>query len=282
MQRAFGRWLFWRWLGFFGHHGARRCGHHGADVGGFGLSLAAAVHQIGGSSFLDLLGFGLLVFVRLHSDHASFLLGGSGCGGLSRRRDSGRGSFGRHAFGFGLGFAGLLGFALQALLRQLFFLATQQLGLATCIFFASGQFFVINDRHRLRSRGRLGLGHHVLVALNEGAFFAHLHLDRAGTTGGIGLLDLAGGLLHQGDLFSLAGGGAVAGFEVVEQGVFVRLRDGIGLGFFAHAGRAELLQQNVGGLVQLGGQFGYCVTGHWVLSPLGPPLFTMFAASRHW
>ena len=55
------------------------------------------------------------------------------------------------------------------------------------------------------------------VALDEGALLAHFHLDGAGLAGGVGLLDLAGGLLHQGDLLALGRGGAVAGLQVTQQ-----------------------------------------------------------------
>ena len=66
------------------------------------------------------------------------------------------------------------------------------------------------------------------VPLDEGALLADLHLDRAGLAPGVGLLDLAGGLLHQGDLLAFARGGAVAGLQVAEQLLLVGVAERVG------------------------------------------------------
>ncbi len=65
VQGAFDAGLVGRGLGLLGHQGLGRGGHHGADVGGFGLGLAAALHQILGAQILGL--FGLCVLVGQHT-----------------------------------------------------------------------------------------------------------------------------------------------------------------------------------------------------------------------
>jgi hypothetical protein len=79
--------------------------------------------------------------------------------------------------------------------------------------------------------GRVG----AFVTLDEGALLAHFHLDGAGLAGGVRLLDLAGGLLHQGDLLALGRGGAVAGLEVAQQLLLVGLGQRIGRRGLGHA-----------------------------------------------
>jgi hypothetical protein len=81
--------------------------------------------------------------------------------------------------------------------------------------------------------GRFGHGLRTFVALDEGALLAHFDLDGAGLAGGVGLLDLAGGLLHQRDLLALGRSRAVAGLQVAQQlclSASVRASDGDALG----------------------------------------------------
>ena len=61
----------------------------------------------------------------------------------------------------------------------------------------------------------------LVIAFDQSALFADLDLDRAGLARGIGLLDLAGGLLDQGDLFAVARLSTVAGLKIAEQFLLV-------------------------------------------------------------
>ncbi|MCY1531381.1 hypothetical protein D9M68_666050 [compost metagenome] len=264
MQRALDGLGIRRGLRLLGHHRLGRCSHHGADVGGFGLRLATALDQILGAQVVGLLDLGLLVgqhtggrFALQRRGLGFFVLGDAGCSaasGIDRGRCGlngfafgarrGLGRFGSHPILFGFGRAGFFGFALLAFQQQLFFLATQQLGLVACIFFTTGQFGLIDDG----DCRRLWLGHdfrcdHIVVALDEGALLAHLDLDRAGTTGGVGLLDFAGRFLDQRDFLAFTARGAMAGLEVAQQLLLVRLGDRVGSRVFGHPGRGELLQQ---------------------------------------
>src|SRR6202008_2183556 len=113
--------------------------------------------------------------------------------------------------------ASFLIFAHAAFLRQVFFLAGQQLGLGLGLLFAASELVLVD--HRLGRRivdGRL-------VTLDESALLAHLDLDRACLAGRVGLLDLAGRLARQRDLLAFgAGGGAVGRAQVIEQTLLVR------------------------------------------------------------
>ncbi len=144
---------------------------------------------------------------------------------------------------FGLHAARLLGFTLAPLLRQVFFLPLEQGGLAACIFLAPLQLGLLNlrvaeNRHGLWRRGR-----HFFFALDEGALLAYLDLNRARAPSGVGLFDLRGRLLHQGDFLALTAGGAVAELEVLQQHLLVGIGQPIGTRYFRHTGGAELLQQ---------------------------------------
>jgi len=95
--------------------------------------------------------------------------------------------FGGAFSGFGLGLLTGFGFfALAAFFGQLFFLAADQFGLPACFFFTTGQFSVVNGRFGSSFRRTAG---GFVIAFDQGAFFAHFNLDRAGLAGGVGLLD---------------------------------------------------------------------------------------------
>jgi hypothetical protein len=124
----------------------------------------------------------------------------------------------------------------SALFRQLFFLAADQLSLAAGFFLAAGQFGprrCAADTGAAWATSGSGDSQHGLnafIALDEGALLAHFHLDGAGLARGIGLLDLAGGLLHQRDLLAIGRSRAVAGLQVGQQLLLVGLGEGIGRG----------------------------------------------------
>src|SRR6185369_8298472 len=121
----------------------------------------------------------------------------------------------------GFALALFLLFALATLLGQVFLLTTQQLGLAIGFLLAAGKLGGI-DRGCLRCRGLLHRGRDV-VTFHEDALLAHLDLDRACLAGRVGLLDLGGRLLREGDLLALAAAGAVGVAQVVEQSLLVCL-----------------------------------------------------------
>ncbi len=73
----------------------------------------------------------------------------------------------------------------------------------------------------------------------------------------------------------------MAGLEMAQQHLLVGFGDRIGPGRLGNPGCGELLQQNGGGLVQLGSQFGDGGTCHRFFSPLGPPLVNSWIALRH-
>ena len=233
--------------------------HHRTNRGGFSLRLAAAIAEVGGAH-------GLLIGTRLRLGCRFFasleLRGGAGGGGVGRLL-GGLGLVGRrlHLFlllrGHMRGRA-LIGFALAplaflaqaALLGQVFLLAADQLGLPACLFLAARQFGLVDAGRRRRLHLGLGRLDHgrvaAFVALDEGALLAHLDLDGARLAGRVGLLDLAGGFLHQGDLLALGGGRAMAGLEVAEQLLLVGFAERIGRGRLGHARAAKLLKQRVG------------------------------------
>ena len=172
--------------------------------------------------------------------------------------------------GFGFGAGTLFGFALflfltlAAALGQLFFLATDQLGLAAGFFLAAQQLFRIHSRSGgCSSLGSFGL---VFVTLDQRALLAHFHLDGAGTAGCVGLLDLAGGLLGQHDLLAF-GARSMGGAQVVTQLQLVGLAQGIGGGVLVHAGALELVQQGLRRLVQFCCKFGDGCICHMVAHP---------------
>ena len=108
-------------------------------------------------------------------------------------------------------------FAFATLLRQLFLLLAQLLGLLPSFFLEASEF------DRVDSRGSRRLGNDVLVTLNERAFLSHFHLDRAGTPCGVSLLDFGRGLFGQCDFLALGRGSAMAGLQETQQLVFVGL-----------------------------------------------------------
>ncbi len=202
-----------------------RCSGRGSRRGGFGRCGAGLASPLG-------LGLGR---------------GGSQCcggflGGLAR---------GLGGAGFG-GFAVtlLLLFAQAALFGQVFFLATQQLGLGACFFLATLQFGFVD--HRCGGF----LGSRRVVALDEGALLAHFDLDGARLAARIGLLDLAGRLARQRDLLALRAGGAVRGAQEVEQAFLVRLAERVVRRRLLDAGRLQLLEQRRGRAIELGGELG--------------------------
>ena len=97
---------------------------------------------------------------------------------------------------------------------------------------------------------------------DESAFLAYFDLDRARLAGGVGLLDLAGGFLHQRDLLALRRGGAVAGMQIVEQAVLVGIGQRVGRDRFGHPGRLQLLKQRGGRFLEFVGKLGDSRTGH--------------------
>src|SRR6218665_48313 len=208
------------------------------------------------------------------------LLGGVGGGAL---------------FGFALALFPRL--ACGTLGGQFGLLAANQFGLVACLLLTPGQFLVLAGQGRrgavrcrrsiglrlfggrlwrvvLRGRRRMlrlgecgrtrAVGRALLgiVALDEGALFAHLHLYRARLAGGVGLLDLAGGLFDQRDLFAVDGGRAMAGLQVGEQPLLVRFGQRIGEGGLAHARCLELIEQGCRRFFEFGGELGDGIAGH--------------------
>jgi len=161
-----------------------------------------------------------------------------------------------------------------ALLRQLFFLEPNLLGLLARLLFAPLELGLLRllragfgglgfgggcNSGGLggcdRALGRARAGERLVVAAHEGAFFTHLDLDRARAPGGIGLLDLAGRFFGEGDFVALGAGRAVAGLQKAQQPLLVGLCQRIAAGQLAHPGRSQLLQHDVGGPVQFSGKF---------------------------
>ena len=280
VQGAFDARLGFSRLGLFrllGHQHFFRGRHHGADGLGFGQGFAATLVQILGALFFRQLFSGLALLLggkRMGLVLSGFFFGrglsGFGLGvhrtglavlqGLFGSRLGTR--FAGLALGllaggglltlaFGLGRCAGFGFlALFALLGQLFFLTTQQLGLLACLLLATGQFFLVNHRC-----GRGIAFRRLVIAFDEGALFAHLDLDGSGTARGIGLLDFGGGFFGQGDLLALTRGGAVAGLQVAQQALLVVFGNRVGTRPLFHAGAGQLLQQQGGRFVQFGGEF---------------------------
>ena len=210
VQRAFDRFAvdssrFFRLRRFFrDQHLLSRCVHHGANRFGFcqsGATTGIKVYGLG-RIFLGLgLGIGLALgdgFCCCQGSRFRVSIRRSHCGSLLQR-------FALFVF---------LDLAKATLFGQLFFLTTNKFSLATGLFFASGQLGLVQNRRSNRgfSLGHFGFSAFAVVALDEGAFFAHFHLNGTGFSGGVSLFDLAGGLLHQGDFFALRRVCAVAGF----------------------------------------------------------------------
>ena len=106
-------------------------------------------------------------------------------------------------------------------------MATDELGLAPGFFLSPGQLGLVDDGSDWRDwDGWRGAHLSGFTALNEGAFFAHFHLDRAGFARRVGLFDLRGGFLHERDFFTLRHrhGGAVRGLQKSQQFLFIRVR----------------------------------------------------------
>ena len=251
VHRGFFRLWFFRDQDFLGRI------HHGANGFGFGQRGATAAVQIFGAC-------SIFFSAELGS---GFALSGFSLG-LRQLRGSGLSVFvgGGHGFG-GQDFAvfGLLGFAQAAFFRQLFFLAANELSLATRFFFATRQFGLIQDG--LNGRGVLcslsrGFGFHLVVAFDEGAFLAHFHLDGAGFARGIGLFDLRGGFLHQGDFFALWRVCAMAGFQKAQQFLLVGIRQLVCDRALGDARRLQLLKQCVGRFFEFLGKLGNRCDGH--------------------
>ena len=186
------------------------------------------------------------------------------------------GFFGGRLGGFSLTACVLL-FTQTAFFGGFGFLAAQQLGVAARFFLAAGSFSRANHwrrRSRGRSRGRsgslgsgggrrcLGRRGRLVIAFDEGAFFAHFHLNGAGFAGGVSLLDFAGGFLGQRDF--LAGGrdGAVAALQMVQQLFLVRFGQDVAARGFFDSGRLQLLQQLAHGAFEFIRQFSDCDVRH--------------------
>ncbi len=263
-----------RLLGLLGDQHLLGRSHHGADRLGFGQGLAAAFVQVGGTrGFLGRaglgFGFGLGAGLGLRG------IAGSGLGsGLARCFLAHGGLLGL-LLGLlgGVGGCALFGFALAALTllafsarcAQLFLLPADEVGLAAGLFLAACEILVLGGRRDgVLGHGALALGGALgrVVALDEGALLAHFHLDRARLARGIGLLDLAGGLLGQRDLLAVGRGGAVAGLQESEQLLLVRFGQGIGRGSLGHASGLELVEQGFRRFLEFAGELGDSVTGH--------------------
>jgi hypothetical protein len=283
LGRGFGLFFFLFLLGH--HHGFFGRGQHGTNGRSLGLGLAPARFEVCGTRGLFCgarfgLGLGLFTLgLLLRRTRCSLfgllahclLLGRRGLGFLfGLLRSVGSGAF----VGFALApralFALLLlaRFALAPLLRQRFFLAPDQLGLLARLFLAALPFVLLellvrlHLRLRLRRGRRLGARLGRVLALDEGAFFAHLDLDGARLAARIGLLDLGGGFLHQGDLFAVARSGAVAGLQVGEQLLLVDLGEPVGSAGLGHACGAQLVEQDGRGFLEFGGELCNGITGH--------------------
>ena len=264
-RRSRGLGLFHRLLG---HQHLLGRGHHSADGFSLGQCLAATFVQVlGACRFLCGtglgLGFSLCPGLGLGSGTSRslgnglllrFLTGGIGLGLLLRfLRSVGGSTF------LGLAFATLTFLAFAALLHQLFFLAADRLSLAACLFLAAHQLLVFLRRRGVLLYGTrdIGIG---LITLDERALLAHLDLDRARTACGIGLLDLTGGFLDQRDLLAL--GCAMAGLQVGEQLLLVRLGQCILRGSLDHPGSLELLQEGFRRFFEFSGKLGDSIHRH--------------------
>ena len=159
------------------------------------------------------------------------------------------------ALDFAQRIAGVLLFAQTALFGQLVFLAAEQFGVTAGFFLALDQLGVVKHRCsgrsgdldvRLFSR-QIG----AIFTFDKSALLANFHLNGARAAGGVGLLDFGGGFLHQRDFFALGRGRAMAGLQVAQQFLLVRLGQriiGLGLG---NPGTGQLLDQGGGGFIQL-------------------------------
>jgi hypothetical protein len=167
-----------------------------------------------------------------------------------------------------LGFCPLAGFgffALATLFRQFFFLTADQFGLTASLFLTAGQLGMV--KHWF---GRFCCpcgGHRFVIAFDEGALFAHFHLDGTGFAGGIGLLDFGGGLFGQGNLLALTCARAMAGLQVGQQLLLVNLAQGVRRRRFGNTCRAQLLKQGFGGFFEFSGELGDSGTGHICFKP---------------
>ena len=273
VQSAFDGFGIWRWLRLLSHHLLLWRAHHQANGFGFSQSFATTAVQIGstssvfvGTSFRGRCSFhtGGFSGLRFDVDH------GLCCFGLSFRRSS----LSHHSsFGLRLGFGsfllgllfGFLLFAQAAFFSQLFFLATDQLGLAACFFFTAGQLGMVNHGHnRLLhcSRCCLHFCALVFIAFDEGALFTHFDLDGAGFACGVSLFDLGGRFLDQGDFLALGRCSAMAGLQVAQEHLFVALCQHIAGRSFGNTGCLELVKQGVGWFFEFAGKLGYGRTGH--------------------
>jgi len=175
---------------------------------------------------------------------------GSGAG----RCFSGGGS----SSGFGrLARLAFLFFAKAARLGQFGLLHADGFGLGAGFFLAALQVGFLGRR----ACGHLRPGRRV-VALDEDALLAHLDLDRARLTAGIGLLDLGRRLLRQRDLLALGAGGAVRGTQELQQALLVGLGQRVVERLLGDAGRMQLLQQGRGRAVELESELGDGGHGH--------------------
>ena len=270
-------------LGFFGllghHDRLLGRGHHGADGCRLGFGLAAACVEVSSSGCIFIragLGFGCGLF-------AGFYLCGIARDGFSSLFTR---SFFLHGRGlcllagllggvgggalFGFTIALLAGFAFGPFFGQLGLLAANQLCLAAGFFLAAGQFDVLAGNRGFFHHGFSGFGSslNAFIALDKGALLAHFHLDGARLARGIGLLDFAGGLLHQRDLLAIGRSRAVAGLQVGQQLLLVRLGEGIGRGSLGHARSFELVEQGFRRFFEFGCKLGDSITGHiWFVPP---------------
>jgi len=271
-------------FGLFGHQHLFRGGHHGTNGLGLGQRLAATLVQLFGSGRFR--GFFCLGLLALRLGFGTRLLcsgvgwrwlhrGWSGYG--SGRRGHGRGLGGGQrglaggllggspslrllAEALGLGFSRCTGFglfALTATLSQLFFLAAQQFGLLASLLLTACQFCFVNDGRR-----RCLWLRHFVVTLDKCALLAHFHLNGAGSSRRVGLLDFGGRLFGERDFFALGTRRAVAGLQIAEQALFVVFRQRVGTRLLLYPCAGQLLQQQRSGFIELGGEFCDGITSH--------------------
>ena len=298
MQSAFdGRFAIGFGFGFvrlLGHQHLFGRGHHHADGRGLRFGLAAAIAQVSSacgiffrSCFRGSGGLGQAVQARLFGSGDRLFLGLLRLHLFFRRLNLVTCTAGSR---LGRCFAGLrylalgcslLGcgaltrfrlFALTAALRQFFFLAAQQLGLASRFFFAAGQLGFIDQRLlRAERLKRLSGTFRAILSADKGALFAHFHLDSARSAGGVSLFDFRGLLFDQRDLLALRRGGAVAALQKRQQLVLVGVGQGIARGGFGHAGGFQLLKQGFSRPLELISELGNSGDGH-VVGNLSWPL----------
>ena len=166
----------------------------------------------------------------------------------------------------GAGF-GFLVFALLAAHCEFFFLAADEFGLVTGLFFTAHQFSSVNHRRCGNWLGSWNFGAfrhgvHAVFAADKGALFAHFHLDRAGLATGVSLLDLGGLLLDQGDFLAVSAGRAVAALQEIEQTVLVSVSQNVAGRRLGHPGGLQLVQQGFGGFFEFTSKLSDGRTGH--------------------